>query len=103
MILKNNILKNLSKNKLLLLGIILTIPSFFFWSSALISYLWINFIGKYILSFPPKWQFLIFMGLPLLGFAVSLFNYFRKPTKTTRFLIITNLFFLILLIIASFV
>src|SRR4030066_544890 len=102
MIIKINQLKKLSKKKLSLLGIVLTIPSFYFWTSALISYLWINFIGKYILSLSPKWQFLIFLGLPLLGFMISLFSYFKRPTKIAKFLIVINLFFLVLLIIASF-
>ncbi|OGM13905.1 hypothetical protein A3A76_05345 [Candidatus Woesebacteria bacterium RIFCSPLOWO2_01_FULL_39_23] len=97
-----NWVKKYKNNKLLLLGIIFTLPSIYFWISAVLSYTWVNIIGKYILSLPPKYQFLTFLGLPLLGLITSLISYFKSALKPARYLIIVNFVFLILIIFASF-
>ena len=95
-------LLNLSPKKIKITAIALTLPTFIIWVSAFVTYFWINIIAPAMQKLPVGPQTLVFLGLPAMGFAVSLLSYKQKASKFTLFVILINAFFLVLTLFASF-
>lgn len=91
------------KDKLLFFSIISTLPTVLIWLFGLISYIW-NIIYTYlILNLNSTEQMGIFLITPFIAANLAFLSYIKNKILFSKLIFITNIFFVILVLIASFV
>jgi hypothetical protein len=91
----------ISRDRFKFIAFILTIPSGIIWLSGMVSYIWALISKYFLLKLPPWGAFFILLIIPFIAFISGVISYLKSKSSIAKWLLLTNLFFILLTIISS--